>query len=394
MTYDARSMLSLAPVPDRRQRDRRAVVRPLPDRRQGGVARAGFFVAVLTVATGVPRPVLLPEIAWSPSRLPITGGGGVGVGVPIELNDAVRATIHLYRNGMRDWFSGALARGGRYLPAIREAFVAEGLPPELAYVALVESEFRAEAISGAKAKGFWQFMPATGRRFGLAQDSWVDERSDTDKATRAAAHYLRHLHDVFEDWNLALAAYNAGEGTVRRAIRRHGTSDFWELSRARALPRETRDYVPRIQAAILVAGAPERYGFEVEPDPAEPLPVDTVEVDGPFALRDVARCTGLELSTLQELNPVLVRRATPAHRTFDLRVPQGSADDVATCLESVPQVKTHVVRGRGVTLAVVARKYGTRVSDLARMNGLATRSRLKLARGTELIIPAKTVLTD
>ena len=387
MTYDARSMLDLRAVPDRRRGDRRAAVRPAPDRRQGGVARAGVFVAALAVATGIPRPVLVPEIAWSPSVLPNTRGG-----IPIELNDAVRATIHLYRNGMRDWFSGALARGGRYLPAIQEAFAAEGLPPELAYVALVESEFRSHAVSGAKAKGFWQFMPATGRRFGLAQDSWVDERSDTEKATRAAAQYLRHLHDVFEDWNLALAAYNAGEGRVRRAIRRHGTSDFWELSRARALPRETRDYVPRVQAAILVAGAPERYGFEI--DPAEPLPVDTVEVDGPFALRDVARCTGLDLATLQELNPVLVRRATPAHRSFDLRVPQGSAEDVAACLESVPQVKTHVVRGRGVTLAIVARKYGTRISDLARMNGLATRSRLKLARGTELIILARTVLTD
>ena len=380
-------MLDLGPAPDRRRGDRRAAVRPAADRRQGGVARAGVFAAALAVATGIPSPILLPEIAWSPTTLPPTRGG-----IPIELNDAVRATIHLYRNGMRDWFSGALARGGRYLPAIQEAFAAEGLPPELAYVALVESEFRSHAVSGAKAKGFWQFMPATGRRFGLAQDSWVDERSDTEKATRAAAQYLRHLHDVFEDWNLALAAYNAGEGTVRRAIRRHGTSDFWELARARALPRETRDYVPRIQAAILVAGAPERYGFEI--DSAEPLPVDTVEVDGPFALREVARCTGLDLATLQELNPALVRRATPAHRTFDLRVPQGSAEDVAACLESVPQVKTHVVRGRGVTLAIVARKYGTRVSDLARVNGLAARSRLKLARGAELIIPARTVLTD
>jgi membrane-bound lytic murein transglycosylase D len=386
MTYDGRSMLDLGLVPDRRRGDRRTSARLQPDRRQG-VARAGVFAAALALVTGLPRPVLLPEIAWTPSTRTSPGG------VPIELNDAVLATIHLYRNGMRDWFSGALSRGARYMPAIREAFVAEGLPPELAYVALVESEFRAEAVSGAKAKGFWQFMPATGRRFGLAQDSWVDERSDTDKATRAAAQYLRHLHDVFEDWNLALAAYNAGEGTVRRAIRRHGTSDFWELARARALPRETRDYVPRIQAAILVAGAPERYGFE-QIDPAEPAAVDTVEVDGPFALRDVARCTGLELEALQDLNPVLVKRATPAHRTFDLRVPRGSAEDVAACLESVPQVKTHVIRGRGVTLAVVARKYGTRVSDLARVNGLATRSRLQLARGTELIIPAKTVLTD
>jgi len=285
---------------------------------------------------------------------------------------------------MRDWFSGALSRGGRYLPAIREAFEAEGVPTELAYVALVESEFRSGAVSGAKAKGFWQFMPATGRRFGLSQDSWVDERSDTEKATRAAAQYLRHLHDVFEDWNLALAAFNAGEGTVRRAIRRQGTNDFWELSRARALPRETRNYVPRIQAAILVAQSPERYGFEIDPD--APRKVETVEVDGPFALRDVARCTGLELETLQDLNPALVRRATP-NRAFDLRVPEGTADQVAACLESVPQVKTHVVRGRGVTLATVARKYGTRVADLALANGLVTSRRTRLARGTELIIP-------
>lgn len=368
---------------ERRGTDRRAVPRPGSDRRGRDAARAGFFLAALSFATVVPRPVSLPEAGWTP--LGAAAAGPFDGGIPLELNDAVRATIHLYRNGMRDWFSGALSRGGRYLPAIREAFEAEGLPPELAYVALVESEFRAGAVSGAKAKGFWQFMPATGRRFGLAQDSWVDERSDTEKATRAAAHYLRHLHDVFEDWNLALAAYNAGEGTVRRAIRRHGTNDFWELARARALPRETRDYVPRIQAAILVAKAPQRYGFEIDPD--APRSVDTVEVDGPFALRDVARCTGLDLETLQDLNPALVRRATPAHRTFALKVPEGSADEVAACLESVPQIETHVVRRGGATLASVAQQTGTRVSDLARVNGLVGRRRMKLARGTELIIP-------
>jgi membrane-bound lytic murein transglycosylase D len=377
---------------ERRAGERRAVPRPGRDRRGRDVARAGFFLAALAVVTALPRPVSLSETGWTP--LPSAPSEAFRGGVPLELNDAVRATIHLYRNGMRDWFSGALSRGGRYLPAIREAFEAEGLPPELAYVALVESEFRSGAISGAKAKGFWQFMPATGRRFGLAQDSWVDERSDTEKATKAAAHYLRHLHDVFADWNLALAAYNAGEGTVRRAIRRHGTNDFWELSRARALPRETRDYVPRIQAAILVANAPQRYGFEIDPD--APRSVDTVEVDGPFALRDVARCTGLDLETLQDLNPALVRRATPAHRTFALKVPEGSADDVAACLASVPQIKTHVVRRGGATLASVAEQTGTRVADLALVNGLVTRrqKQMRLARGTELIIPARRVLGD
>jgi membrane-bound lytic murein transglycosylase D len=371
--------------PERRAGERRARIRPGPDRRGRDVARAGLFVAALTVTTGFPRPVSLNEAAWSP----VAPAAALAPGsIPLELNDAVRATIHLYRNGMRDWFSGALSRGGRYLPAIREAFAAEGLPPELAYVALVESEFRYEAVSGAKAKGFWQFMPATGKRFGLAQDSWVDERSDTEKATRAAAQYLRHLHEVFEDWNLALAAYNAGEGRVRRAIRKHGTNDFWELARARALPRETRDYVPRVQAAILVATAPQRFGFDIDPD--APQPVDTVQVDGPFALRDVARCTGLDLGTLRELNPALMRPATPAHRAFDLKVPEGRADEVAACLGSVTRVKTHVVRRGGVTLASVAQQYGTAVADLARVNGLVTRRRLKLARGTELIIPVPT----
>ena len=378
---------------ERRGSDRRAIPRPGPDRRGRDLARAGFFLAALTVVTGLPRPVSIAETGWTPfppaTSQPLRGG------IPLELNDAVRATIHLYRNGMRDWFSGALSRGGRYLPAIREAFAAEGLPTELAYVALVESEFRSEAVSGAKAKGFWQFMPATGRRFGLAQDSWVDERSDTEKATRAAAQYLRHLHEVFADWNLALAAYNAGEGTVRRAIRRHGTNDFWELARARALPRETRDYVPRIQAAILMAKAPQRYGFEIDPDAPQP-PLDTVQVDGPFALRDVARCTGLDMETLQDLNPELIKPATPAHRAFDLKVPQGRADGAAACLGSVTRVKTHVVRRGGTTLGSVAEQYGTRVADLARVNGLVTRRKMKLARGTELIIPvpARRILGD
>ena len=168
-------------------------------------------------------------------------------------------------------------------------------------------------------------------------------------------------------------------------FRSHGTNDFWELSRARALPRETRDYVPRIQAAILVAGAPERYGFAIDSD--APRPVDTVEVDGPFALRDVARCTGLDAGTLRELNPELMRPATPANRAFALKVPQGRADDVAACLGSVPRIKTHVVRRGGATLASVAQQTGTRVADLARVNGLVTRRTMKLARGTELIIP-------
>ncbi len=309
--------------------------------------------------------------------------------VPILLNDQVLACIDLYQGSLRDWFGEALNRGGRYLPHIREVFAAEGIPQDLAYVALVESAFKTSALSRAKAKGVWQFISATGKRFGLAQDWWVDERSDPEKATRAAARYLKQLYEMFQDWNLALAAYNAGEGKVLRGINRYQTEDFWELARTRAFKRETKNYVPMIHAAIVVAKAPERYGFVVEPEAAPAY--DTVAVDGAVDLRVVAECGDSEVAAVRELNPELRRLATPAKRSFPLKVPSGSGDTIAACLASLPPEKrvtfrTHLI-ARGETLSSVARLYGTRVKDIAEANGLAPSRRL--AKGTELIIPVR-----
>jgi membrane-bound lytic murein transglycosylase D len=315
--------------------------------------------------------------------------------LPIAINDAVLSCIDLYQGRLRDWFAEALARGGRYLPHIRETFGAAGIPQDLAYVGLVESAFRTAALSRAKAKGVWQFIPATGRRFGLKQDWWVDERSDPERSTRAAAQYFKNLYEMFGDWNLALAAYNAGEGKVLRSIRRRGTSDFWELARSRALPRETRNYVPMIHAAIIVAKAPEAYGFSITPE--EALASDGVPIEGAVDLRLIAECAGAEVEAIQRLNPQLRRLATPAHRTFDLRVPVGSGDAILACLERTPPAsrvsfRTHVVR-RGETLAGLSRRYGTPARAIADANGI--RSSRRLARGTELIIPItpRTVLT-
>ena len=307
--------------------------------------------------------------------------------LPIVLNDEVLSCIDLYQGRLRDWFGEALARGGRYLPHIRETFATAGIPQDLAYVGLVESAFRTAALSRAKAKGVWQFIPSTGRRFGLKQDWWVDERSDPERSTRAAAQYFKKLYEMFGDWNLALAAYNAGEGKVLRGVNRRGTTDFWELARGRALPRETRNYVPMIHAAIIVAKAPETYGFSITPE--EVLASEGVPIEGAVDLRLIAECAGAEVEEIQRLNPQLRRLATPAHRTFDLRVPVGSGETILDCLERTPaqsrvSFRTHVV-SRGETLASLSRRYGTPARAIADANGI--RSVKRLARGMELIIP-------
>jgi membrane-bound lytic murein transglycosylase D len=307
----------------------------------------------------------------------------------IALNDRVLSCIDLYQGPLREWFEAALSRGGRYLPRIREVFAAEGVPQDLAYLALVESAFHTRALSKAKAKGMFQFIPETGRRYGLAQDWWVDERSDPDKATRAAARYLRDLYELFGDWNLAMAAYNAGEGRVSRAMERYGASDFWTLSRVSNLAQETRNYVPMIHAAIIVAKAADRYGFDIAPEPV--FTYDAVSVKGAVDLRVIAECAGTGVSTVQSFNPELRRLATPANRTFKLKVPQGKGEQLESCLQTLPAEKrvafrTHVV-GRGQTLSAIAKRYGAETREIASANGLG--SGKQLARGTELIIPVK-----
>jgi membrane-bound lytic murein transglycosylase D len=305
--------------------------------------------------------------------------------VAVDLNDAVLSCIGLYQGRLREWFTEALARGGRYLPYIRATFAAEGIPQDLAYVALVESAFKTGALSRAKAKGVWQFMPATGREYGLNRDWWIDERSSPEKATRAAAKYLKALHQTFGDWSLALAAYNAGPGKVQRGLDRYKANDYWSLRRTRALKRETKNYVPMIHAAIVVAKAPEKYGFSYQPE--APLVFDTVALQTAVDLRTISECAETTLDNVRLLNPELRRLATPV--SFDLNVPRGKGDAVRECLDKIPperrvRFRTHVV-ARGQTLASIARRYGVRGGDIAQANALSPDKRL--GRGTELIIP-------
>jgi membrane-bound lytic murein transglycosylase D len=309
--------------------------------------------------------------------------------LPVDLNDSVLSCIELYQGRLRDWFSAALARGGRYLPYIRAVFAAEGIPQDLAYVALVESAFKPTALSRARARGVWQFVSETGKRYGLEQDWWLDERGDPEKATRAAARYLKELYAMFGDWNLALAGYNAGEGKVTKALARYGNKDFWELRETRAFKRETRNYVPMIHAAIVVAKAPQRYGFDIQPE-MHPE-VEAVPIEGATDLRLLAECAETSLSELQQLNPELRRLATPAGRTFDLKVPLGQGAAVLDCVAAIPPekrvaFKTHTVT-RGQTLSSIAQRYGTSTRSLAEANSIPLSKRLSVGMG--LIIPVE-----
>ena len=305
------------------------------------------------------------------------------IDLPIELNDQVLGAIDLYTGRFHKWFSAALSRGLPHLPRIREILAEAGIPQDLAYVPIVESAFNPSALSRAKARGLWQFIPSTGKQYGLKQDFFVDERANMEKATIAAAQYLKNLHAMFGDWNLALAGYNAGEGNVQRAIRRAQTNDFWALAKTRSFRAETKNYVPLIHAAIVIAKSPESYGIDLTPE--EPTVAETVRVAGSYPITTVARCAHVEPAEIRQLNPELRRGMTPSS-DFDLRVPHGSAGQVTACLatEKAMDYTRHVVRKRD-TFSSIGKMFGVSASEVARVNGLTLQSRLR--PGAELAIP-------
>lgn len=310
--------------------------------------------------------------------------------IDIPLNRKVLSYIELFQGNLRDFISEGLRRGAQYLPMIQEEFRAQGLPLDLAYIPLIESAFKNTARSRAKAQGMWQFMSYTGREHGLTLNWYVDERSDPEKATEAAAKYLKTLGKMFKkDWHLAMASYNGGPGRVQRAIRRSGKDDFWALTAtSRYLPRETREYVPMILAAIVIAKNPSQYGFELEPK--VPLAYDKVQVSDPIDLRLVAEWTNAPIDDIEALNPELRRWTTPVRSPkYEIKVPVGTGDAfrarlVGTPAENLNAFQWHSVK-RGETLLSISRKLKVRQADLADANSLTLRSRVQT--GQQLIIP-------
>jgi membrane-bound lytic murein transglycosylase D len=305
---------------------------------------------------------------------------------PLVLNQTVEKFIEAMTTSgeFHQRISTGLQRSGAYLPMIRPKFARAGLPEDLSYLPLIESAFSLKAYSRARAHGMWQFISSTGRYYGLEIGSLVDERRDPVLSTEAAVAYLSDLYGSFDDWYLALAAYNSGAGNVRRAIRRSGSRDFWVLQRY--LPRETRSYVPAFIASVIVAKRPEKYGFT--PSQEEPWQYDSIEVPDALDLEFLASESGISLAVLRELNPAIRRDLTPARGTTTLRLPLGTSAAAEAVLDSTPRDKwaprmIHTVRS-GDSLYEIALRYGSSVSAISQANGL----RGSLIRpGQTLVVP-------
>lgn len=263
--------------------------------------------------------------------------GAASNGAPFDLeNPAVQSKVEAFQTHLRGFFDTAFNRSAKYLPSMTDILVREGLPAELAYLPLIESGYRTQAVSPAGAAGPWQFIPETGRRYGLRIDSLVDERRDPIKSTHAASAYLKDLHEMFGDWELSLAAYNSGEYRVARILADKDVDDFWDMRERGYLPRETSAYVPSFLAAVQIAKAPEEYGF-IAPTHHVPEHYETVDVDRQVSLRAAADLCGGSASELEELNPALRRGVAPSG--YSLRVPAGKAEPLrvglATYVEPV-----------------------------------------------------------
>jgi len=296
--------------------------------------------------------------------------------------------IHYFQNRGRERFELYLSRSGKYAGMMQKILARYGLPEDLVYVALIESGFSPKAYSVARAAGPWQFISGTGRRYGLRIDWWADERRDPEKSTHAAASYLRDLYGMFESWPLATAAYNAGEGKIQKAVARYKSDDFSELIRHRYLKQETKDYVPKMLAALTIAKDPDKYGF-VDVAYEAPLDLRTVTVPGGTDLAAVANLLEVPVESIRDWNPELRRFCTPPNQErYDLRL---SVDAARIAEERMEEIQTrtkitflqHNVR-KGESLQGLADRYRTTAPILMELNGLKRNS---LRRNARLVIP-------
>jgi membrane-bound lytic murein transglycosylase D len=312
-----------------------------------------------------------------------------GFDIPIVINARVEQFIQYFQTIARNRFSNWLARSEKYIPFMTSLLKENGLPEDLVYLALIESGFNPYAYSRSKASGPWQFIYLTGKRYGLKVNWWVDERRDPEKSTIAAAKYLKDLYDMFECWYLAAAGYNAGEKKIVNAMKRYRTEDFWELTKYRYLKQETKDYVPQMIAAALIAKDPEKYGF-TDIEYQEPLRYEKVRVPELTDLLLIAKASETPIEELKDLNPELSRWCTPPNSPdYEIKLPIGKKELFLKNLETLQPIgkarfRTHCVK-RGESLQRIARLYRVDLEPMLEINRLNKTSRL--SPGMDLLIP-------
>ena len=311
--------------------------------------------------------------------------------LPLVINDQVAGYINVFSNSnsFRAHMAASLQRVGKYRGLIQNVLKEEGVPQDLIYLAVAESGFQPQALNARSgAGGMWQFMTYTGPEYGLTRNGYYDYRFDPEKSSRAYARYIKKLYAQFDDWYLAMAAYDWGPGAVQRAVQRTGYADFWELYRRNAMPAETRAYVPQILAAVIMAKNPEKYGLDkLVPSPA--VIYDTVSTNYSIDLRLVADVTGVSVQELVALNPAMLRLVTPRDMSFDLHIPPGTKDLFAERLKDIPEDRRaswrfHVVKA-GESIEGIATSVHAKADDIEVANGITAQD--PMAVGDELVIP-------
>ncbi|MEE2858868.1 MAG: LysM peptidoglycan-binding domain-containing protein [Candidatus Neomarinimicrobiota bacterium] len=310
--------------------------------------------------------------------------------IPITYNQKVASIIKFFQKQGRNSFQKWLNRVSTFKPIILPILEEEGVPPELFYLAMIESGLNSKAYSYAHASGMWQFIASTGKMYGLKKDWWVDERRDFEKSTRAAAHYLKDLYKEFGDWYLAFAAYNCGSMRVKKEMRRHNSDDYWKLLR---LPPQTRNYVPNIMAALHMTINPEKYGFAILEK--EKMEWRVISIDKTVSLEKISECANLDIGTLQSYNPELKQATIPPLKegeTYQFRLPLNASSKFDSLFAEV-EVEIfqevvfldHKVK-RGESLWLIAKKYNVRIQDIVSINKLARAKYIK--PGQVLQIPS------
>jgi len=333
-----------------------------------------------------PLPEPLEEFLHAPPLLPYYGD------FPLADHQRVDRLVAYYTGSGRKMFGTWLERAGRYVPKIQLIFAAEGLPLDLAYLAMIESGFNDKAYSWANAAGPWQFIESTGRIYGLNNNWWQDERCDIEKSTRAAARHLKYLYQRFDgNWYLAVAAYNAGGGKIRMAIAERNSRDFWQLVEGKVLREETRNYLPKLLATLKIVKDLPGYGFDAL-EPEAPIEYETVKVPTTTDLEIVARFCEADYDEIKALNPELKRWSTPpGEKNYQLRVPLGTAEQFNHRYAELPtdqraRYHRHQIKS-GDTLRALAKKYRIQVDDIISLNNIRDPRALKI--GSDLILPLK-----